>query len=283
MTTIGTGVEPVGVTDSVGLARLRWRVIDILTICHRNLLQLKHAPGQIVGTVAFPLTAVVLFGYVFGSAIPIAEGANYRAYLMPGLFVMSTVTTLVTAMITLVGDSDLGVMDRFRSMPAERSSILFGQTLSDLLTNAVSLLVMACAGLVVGWRVQTGPGSALAGFGLLMLLQFAISWVGLFLGTVIRNVQTAAKLGPLIMPVTMISNVFVPTEGMPTVLRTVAEWNPVSASVAACRQLFGNPASTAVDPAWPIAHPIIATVGWSVLLIVIFMPLAIRRFDTGPN
>lgn len=278
MTAISTGV-----TDGPGLTRLRWRIGDVLTICYRVLLQLTHAPGQIIGTLAFPLAAVVLFGYVFGSAIPIGDGGNYRAYLMPGLFVMSTVTTLVTAMITVASDSDLGVMDRFRSMPAARSSILLGQTTADLLVNGVNLLVMAGTGLLVGWRVQTGPGAALGAFGLLMLLQFAVSWVGIFLGTVIRNVQTAAKLGPLIMPVTMISNVFVPTEGMPPVLRTVADWNPVSAAVAACRQLFGNPASTSADPAWPIAHPVAATIGWSLLLLAIFMPLAIRRFDTGPN
>ncbi|MFI6760016.1 ABC transporter permease [Micromonospora sp. NPDC050417] len=280
MTTISTGVP-----DGHGLARLRWRVGDVLTIGYRNLLQLKHAPGQIIGTLVFPLAAVVLFGYVFGSAIPVGDGGNYRAYLMPGLFVMSTVTTLVTAMITIASDSDRGVMDRFRSMPASRSSILLGQTGADLLVNAVTLLVMAGAGLLVGWRVQTGPGPALGAFGLLMLLQFAVSWVGIFLGTVFRNVQTAAKLGPLVMPVTMISNVFVPTSGMPTVLRTVADWNPVSAAAGACRQLFGNQSATVspVDPAWPVAHPVAATIGWSVLLVVVFMPLAIRRFDSGPH
>lgn len=153
---------------------------------------------------------------------------------------------------------------------------------TDLVTAAATLAIMSVCGLLVGWRVHNGVGQTLTAFGLLLLLQYAVSWVGVYLGIVVKDIQVAARLGPLIMPVTMISNVFVPTDAMPTVLRVVADWNPVSGAVAACRLLFGNPGIPVGDVAWPIAHPVAATVGWSLLLLVIFVPLAVRRFQVAP-
>ncbi|PRX51141.1 ABC-2 type transport system permease protein [Prauserella shujinwangii] len=260
---------------------LRAGLADGLTVAGRNLLKLRHQPGQIVATFAFPLVSVVLFGYVFGSAIPIPGGGNYREYLMPGLFVMGTVFGLVGSLTVIAKDNGLGVMDRFRSMPMARSAVPFGQTASDLVVAAGSLAVMAGCGLLFGWRAHHGVGATLGAFGLLLLLQYAVSWVGVFLGSLVRNEETAARIAPLVMPVTMISNVFVPTEGMPTVLRVIADWNPVSAAAVACRELFGNPGLPTGDLAWPIEHPVLATVGWSALLLVIFVPLAVRRFRTA--
>nr|WP_199432032.1 ABC transporter permease [Qaidamihabitans albus] len=247
----------------------------------RNLLKLKHQPGQIAATFAFPLVSVVLFGYVFGSAIPIPGGGNYREYLMPGLFVMGSVFGIMGSLTVIAKDNGLGVMDRFRSMPMARSAVPFGQTAADLVVAAGSLLVMAACGLLFGWRAHNGVAATLGAFGLLLLLQYAVSWVGVFLGSMVKNEETAARLGPLVMPVTMISNVFVPTAGMPDVLRTIADWNPVSAATVACRQLFGNPGLPTGELAWPLANPVLATVGWSVLLLAIFIPLSVRRFRTA--
>lgn len=254
---------------------------DGLTIMSRNLLKLKHQPGQIAATFAFPLISVILFGYVFGSAIPIPGGGNYREYLMPGLFVMGTVFGVMGSLTVIAKDNGLGVMDRFRSMPMARSAVPFGQTASDLTVHTGSLLVMAGCGLLFGWRAHNGVAATLAGFGLLLLLYYAVSWVGVFLGSLAKNEETAARIGPLVMPITMISNIFVPTEGMPAVLRTIADWNPVSAATVACRQLFGNPGLPQGELAWPIANPVLATVGWSAVLLAIFVPLSIRRFRTA--
>lgn len=260
------------------MARLSPALADGITVMIRNLLKLKHQPGQIVATLAFPLVSVILFGYVFGSAIPIPGGGNYREYLMPGLFVMGTVFGVMGALTVIAKDNGLGVMDRFRSMPMARSAVPFGQTAADLIIAAGSLVTMAVSGLLFGWRTHNGIAATLAAFGLLLLLQYAVSWLGVFIGSFIKNEETAARLGPLMMPITMISNVFVPTEGMPLVLRVVADWNPVSAATVACRELFGNPGIPTGDVAWPIAHPILATVGWSVLLLLVFVPLATHRF-----
>ena len=262
---------------------LRWNVSDVLTVTGRHLLRLKHAPGLIVGSLMFPLAFVVLFGFVFGSAIPIDGGVNYREYLIPGLMVMTIFTGIMATMIAVAKDNTLGVMDRFRSMPVARSSILIGQTLADLISTTVVLGFMMVCGLVVGWRVHTGLLSFLAAYGVLLLLQFAASWVGVYLGTIVKDVETAGKLGPLIMPLTMISNVFVPTGNMPVVLRAISDWNPVSSGVAAARQLFGNGGPAPADAAWPLTHPVLATVLWSLLLLAIFAPLSVRRFGADAS
>ncbi len=260
-------------------ATFRAGLSDGMTIFLRNLLKLKHQPEQIVATFAFPLMSVILFGYVFGSAIPIPGGGNYREYLMPGLFVMSSVMGVMGSLMVIAKDNSLGVMDRFRSMPMARSAVPFGQTAADLVIAAGSLTIMAVCGLFFGWRAHNGIAATLAGFGLVLLLQYAVSWVGVFLGSLAKNEETAARIGPLIMPLTMISNVFVPTDGMPTVLRAIADWNPVSAATASCRELFGNPGlPVSSDAAWPLHHPVLTTVGWCAFLLAVFVPLSIRRF-----
>ncbi|WP_024874620.1 ABC transporter permease [Saccharomonospora piscinae] len=268
---------------ATGTGSLRAGISDGLTIFQRNLLKLKHQPSQIVMTFTFPLVSVILFGYVFGSAIPIPGGGDYREYLMPGLFVMSSVFGVMGSLTVIAKDNGLGVMDRYRSMPMARSAVPFGQTAADLVIALGGLVIMALVGLLFGWRTHNGLGATLAGFGIVLLLQYAVSWVGVYLGALAKNEETAARIGPLIMPITMISNIFVPTNGMPTVLQVIADWNPISAATAACRQLFGNPGPpVGPDAAWPLQHPVVAVVGWCVLLLVVFVPLSIRRFrDAG--
>jgi ABC-2 type transport system permease protein len=258
----------------------RWALRDGLTVVRRNLAQLKHQPGELVGALIFPAIMVVLFGYVFGSAITVPGGGNYREYLMPGLFAMTTVTGVLGTMLTMATDAGKGVMDRFRSMPIARSAVPFGQTGSDILVGLLSMIIIVGCGFVVGWRPHNGIAAALGAFGLLMLLRYAISWVGAYLGLLIGDPETADQYVPLVFPISMISNTFVPTEHMPVWLRTIADWNPVSALVAACRELFGNPGVPAAHVPWPLEHPIAATLGWSFLLIGIFVPLAVRRYVT---
>lgn len=269
--------EPIIPTAPAG--PIRGGLSDGVTILLRNLLKLKHQPGQIAATFAFPLVSVILFGYVFGSAIPIPGGGNYREYLMPGLFVMSSVFGMMGSLTVIAKDNGLGVMDRYRSMPMSRVAVPFGQTAADLIVAVGSLAIMAACGLLFGWRAHNGVAATLAGFGIVLLLQYAVSWLGAFLGSLAKNEETAARIGPLIMPLTMISNIFVPTEGMPAILQAIADWNPVSSATAACRELFGNPGPPiTADAAWPLQHPILATVGWCLVLLAVFVPLSVRRF-----
>ena len=279
MTTIDLPADlPAPPTTTAG--RIRWALYDGRTVARRNLAQLKAQPGELVGALIFPAIMVVLFGYVFGSAIAVPGGGNYREYLMPGLFAMTTVTGVLPTLLGMATDAGKGVMDRFRSMPIARSAVPFGQTGADIMTGVLAMTVMVGCGFVVGWRPHRGIAATLAAFGLLVLFRYAVSWVGAYLGLLIGDPETADQYVPLVFPVTMVSNTFVPTTHMPGWLRAIAEWNPVSALVAACRDLFGNPGAPVGHEPWPLAHPVAATLAWSFVLLAVFVPLAVRRYVT---
>jgi len=261
--------------------RIRWSIADGVTVVWRNLAQLKSQPGELVGAVLFPAIMIVLFGYVFGSAIKVPGGGNYREYLMPGLFAMTSLTSLMSTMMAVATDASKGVMDRFRSMPMARSAVPFGQAGADIIVGVVGMVILVACGYAVGWRIHHGILSALAAFGLLILLRYALSWAGVLFGLLVKNEETADQMLPLIFPFSMLSNSFVPTAGMPVWLRTISDWNPVSAAVAASRGLFGNPGVPAGDVALPLRHPVVATLLWSVALLAIFVPLAVRRYRTA--
>jgi ABC-2 type transport system permease protein len=271
-------VPPLSAPSAPAWTRIRWTAEDGLTLIGRELSRLRHEPGELIAALIFPAVMVVLFGYVFGSAIKVPGGGNYREYLMPGLFAMIAFTSVMAVSMRVATDASRGVMDRFRSMPMARSAVPFGQTGSDLLSGVLGLTIMAGAGLAVGWRPHEGVARTTAAFLLLAVLRYGLSWSGVYLGLVVKNEQTADQLLPLVFPVTMISNSFVPTGGMPTWLQTIADWNPVSAITAACRQLFGNPGVPTGGAAWPLAHPVAATLLWSVLLVAVFMPLSVRTY-----
>src|SRR5262249_2102011 len=129
--------------------RLWWAARDGLTVWRRDLLHLKHNPMEIASNLLFPITTVLLFGYVFGSAIQVPGGGNYRSYLMPGLFAMTQVSAMGTLALVVADDAATGIMDRFRSMPMARVAVPFGRTLADLVTGVLSVLGMAVVGLVV--------------------------------------------------------------------------------------------------------------------------------------
>lgn len=264
--------EPPGRLRQVG-----WSLHDGWALTRRELAQLRHAPGELVGAVVFPSMLVILFGYVFGSAISVPGHGNYREYLMPGLFAMTALMGVMVNALLVSKDVQEGVMDRFRSMPMARSAVPLGRVVSDLLTSTVGLAVMVGIGLLVGWQAHNGAGRAVAAFGLILLLRFAVSWVGVYVGLSVTP-ETADAFVPLVFPVSMVSNSFVPTAGMPTWLRVIADWNPVSSLVQACRELFGNPSVLPPHSSFPLEHPYLMTAGWSLLLLVVFVPLAVRRY-----
>ncbi|TYK45048.1 ABC transporter permease [Actinomadura decatromicini] len=273
-----TAAAPAAHAPGSRAVRLRWALSDGVALIGRELSRIRQEPGELIAALIFPAIMVVLFGYVFGSAIAVPGGGNYREYLMPGLFAMVTFTSTMAVTLRVATDASRGVMDRFRSMPTARSAVPFGHTGADFLHGALGLAIMAAAGLIVGWRAHRGLWPTTEAFLLLGLMRYGLSWAGCYLGLVVRNEHTADNLIPLVFPVTMLSNSFVPTGGMPKALQVIADWNPVSALTAACRELFGNPAAPAADAAWPIAHPVTASLGWSLLLLAVFAPLSARTY-----
>jgi ABC-2 type transport system permease protein len=254
-------------------------VTDGSAAAERQLRRLRHDPGAIALTLGAPVVLVIIFGYIFGSAISVPDGVNYRQFLLPGLLATVGVNVL-PSMIAMARDSTRGVVDRFRSLPITRLAVPFGQAAATTIYGLGSFVLMCLCGLAVGWRIERGAGYALAALALVAAFQFATTWIGMYLGLVIGNEEAAAQASVLVFPVTMLSNVFVPTSGMPAWLRTIADWNPVSALAAALRQLFGNPTAPA-NGTWPLEHPVIASAGWLVLLLAIFVPLCSARYARG--
>jgi ABC-2 type transport system permease protein len=171
-----------------------------------------------------------------------------------------------------------GLIDRFRSLPMARSGVIGGRVVADLVNQFAVLVIMMICGVIVGWRVHNGLWQFLAAVGVLMLFAFTMLWVGAFIGLSVGSPQVAASAGLIwLFPVVFVSNAFVPPVTMPDWLRTIAEWNPISAVVEACRQLFGN-GSIVVSDAWPMQHPVAASLIWFGIITAIFAPLAINKY-----
>jgi ABC transporter DrrB family efflux protein len=253
---------------------------DGLTVTRRNLIKVKRVPDLIVFATLSPIMFVLLFRYVFGSAIPI-PGINYAEFLLPGILAQTIIFGSTITGVSLADDLQKGLIDRFRSLPMSRSAVLVGRTVADLGLNSISIAVMAVTGLIVGWRIRSSLVEAIGGFLLLFLFAFAISWVMATVGLLVRTpeaVQNASFI--VIFPLTFIANTFVPTNNFPTVLKAFADWNPVSAVVQSARELFGNTAPILeTSDAWSLQHPVLYTLLWSGTLLAVFVPLSVRIYQ----
>jgi ABC transporter DrrB family efflux protein len=196
---------------------------------------------------------------------------------MPGIFVQTLGFASVTTAIAVTDDLAKGLFDRFRSLPMARPAVLSGRTLSDVVYNAGILVVLMLSGLAVGWRVHSGVGDFALACLVLLSFTFAMAWIGVLVGLVVPSVEVGQQLGFLIVfPLTFVSNAFVPTSTLPSWLQPVAEWNPFSALVATARELFGNPSPIASG--FPGEHPLLLSLLWTLGLLAVFVPLAVRRY-----
>jgi ABC transporter DrrB family efflux protein len=248
------------------------------TIVWRNLIHIKRMPEMLMDVTVQSVMFVLLFAYVFGGAIAV-EGTNYREFLLPGIMVQTMVFSSAWVATGLTNDLAKGIVDRFKSLPIPRSSVLVGRSVSSLIHSSIGVAVMGVTGLLVGWRIHSGVADAVLAFALLLLFGFAMIWLGIWVGSLMRTVEAVQGLIFTVMfPLTFVANTFVPPESMPSWLRVVAEWNPVSAVTQATRVLWGNGPAAPADAAWPLQHPVFMTVAWSVALTVIFAPLALHAF-----
>jgi ABC transporter DrrB family efflux protein len=261
-------------------------VADGAVVAKRNLIKIKRVPDLLVFTTLQPIMFVLLFAYVFGGAIaPEDGGAAYREFLIAGIFAQTVVFGATITGAALAEDVKKGIIDRFRSLPMSGSAVLVGRTLSDVVNNVLVLVVMGLTGLLVGWRIRTSVLEALAGFVLLLLFAYAISWIMAWVGMLVPTpevVNNAAFV--IIFPLTFIANTFVPLGTLPGPLRTFAEWNPVSAVTQAARERFGNvPPGAKLPDAWSLQHPALYTVIWVVLILAVFVPLSIRQYQRAAS
>jgi ABC-2 type transport system permease protein len=251
---------------------------DGWTVTKRNLIKIKRSPDMLVFAVIQPIMFVLLFSQVYGGAIQV-QGTDYTQFLMAGIFAQTVVFGSTFSGAAMAQDLKEGIIDRFRSLPMSASAVLIGRTNSDLVLNAISMAIMMGTGVAVGWRVNSSPEEFFAGLALLLMFSYAFSWVMALLGMVVRTPEVINNASFIILfPLTFISNAFVPSETLPEPLKTFAEWNPVSALVQAARQLFGNLGTAPIPDVWPMQHPIETVLIGIVVLLVVFVPLCIRKF-----
>ncbi len=273
--TVLTKAQPRPATRAGALKALT----DGAIVAKRNLIKIKRVPDLLVFTTMSPIMFILLFAYVFGSQIKV-PGLSYREFLIPGIFVQTVIFGATITGAGMADDMQKGIIDRFRSLPMSRSAVLVGRTGSDVLNNVITIVIMSATGLLIGWRIRSSVGEAIGGFLLLLAFAYAISWVMALVGLIVPSPEVVNNASfMLIFPLTFIANTFVPTNNFPSVLRAIANWNPVSTVTEAARELFGNTSKKLPPPhEWSLQHPVIYTLLWIVALLVVFVPLSVRQY-----
>ena len=275
-----TTLDAVGRVSAPSRSRLFVRQVrDVAVLSFRNLVHIRREPLRLSDVTVQPVLFTLLFVYVIGAGVVLPGGGSYTDFAIAGLLALNLTTSAMGTAVGLSDDLGSGVIDRFRTLPMWRSAILVGRSVADLLTAAICTMFVALTGLVVGWNPDASVASVFAGFGLFLLFSYAVSWGCACLGAISESGESAQGIGLVILfPLAIVSNALVPTQHMPALLRTIANWNPVSAVTAAGRELFGNPNPSAAIHTWPMQHPVLASLVWSVALIAVFAPLAARLY-----
>lgn len=252
---------------------------ESVVCARRQIIKMFRLPELVLFNLLQPILFILLFAYVFAGAMGGGAGGReaYREFMMAGFFSQCIIFATVSSSATSIAqDMSKGMVDRFRSLPMTRGAVLTGRTIADFAQNLLILAMMIIMALLVGWRIHEGLLKALAGFALMLFLAYSFSWVGAAIATMVRTPEAAGGTIVILFPVTMLSNAFVPTGTMPRILQHVVNWNPYSATVEAARQMFGNP--SAPSDSWPMENAVLASILWSVLIILIFRTIAVRKY-----
>jgi len=252
-----------------------------LAITRRNLIHIKRMPEMLMDVTIQPVMFVLLFAFVFGGSISVAGAASgYREWLLAGIMGQTIAFASFVVAIGLTADIDKGIVDRMRSLPIRPSAVLVGRSISSLIHSSIGIVIMSLTGLFIGWRIRGSLFDALLGYALLLLWGITMIWLGILVGSSMRSVEAVqGVMFTTIFPLTFLSNAFAPTEPMTPVLRTLAEWNPISSLVQGVRELWGNTVPVGSDAALPLQHPVLATIIWTVGLTLVLAPLSIRAFQ----
>jgi ABC transporter DrrB family efflux protein len=242
---------------------------------------MKRQPEALSDATIQPVMFVLLFAFVFGGAIKVPGGGSYKEFLMGGIFAQTIVFGAFGVAIALSHDRNNGAIDRFHSLPIARSSVLAGHAVANLIRALLPIAFMSITGFVVGWRIHSGVLDILAAYGLMIVFSFAVIWIGVLMGSLVGTPEAVQGVAFIaIFPITFIASTFVPTSTLPSVLRTIAEWNPTSSLANALRQLFENPGGVAPPGSpWPLEHPVAYTLLWAVGIVVVCAPLAVAQYQ----
>ncbi|MFT4036085.1 MAG: ABC transporter permease [Patulibacter sp.] len=258
---------------------------DSWVIAKRGIRHMRRQPEALADATIQPIMFVLLFAYVFGGAIsvPGAEGdpGAYREFLMGGIFAQTLSFGVFGVAMSLAADFNNGAMDRFRSLPIANGAVLAGHALANLIRATIPIVLMSISGVIVGWQPRGGLLDAVAAYALMLAFTFAMIWIGVLLASLVRTPEAVQGVAFVaIFPLTFIASTFVPTSTLPGVLKTFAEWNPISAVANALRELFKNPGTVVPDDApWPLHHSVAYTLIWTALIVLVCAPLAIRAYQ----
>jgi ABC-2 type transport system permease protein len=245
---------------------------DAMVVAQRNLVRIARTPQLLVFATIQPVMFVLLFRYVFGGSIKV-PGISYVDYLIPGIIVQTVVFGATSTAVGLSQDMSKGIIDRFRSLPMARSAVLAGRTIADLVRNVFVVLLMVVVGTAVGFRFHNGFLPAVAAIFIALLLGYSLSWVFALIGLSVSDPESAQLAGFLpIFPLVFASSVFTSIKSMPGWLQAFAKVQPISRAANTVRALTQGGA-VATDLLW--------TIGWSLAILAVFAPLAVRRYRKG--
>jgi ABC transporter DrrB family efflux protein len=245
-------------------------------ITQRDLAHWVRQPWTPIFGLLFTIMLLLIFGFLFGGAITVPGGGDYIAFLLPGMLALSMMFGVDATTTAMANDARKGITDRFRSMPIGSASVSLGRVGADMANSAVELLVLILGGFLIGWRISSDPASVALAVLLLLLLRFAVLWIGIFVGLSFRGEGSTMAVQVLIWPIGFLSTAIVSAETMPGWLGAIAAWNPLSATATAARQLFGNPTGITEGPL--VDGAVWLALGWPLLLTAVFVPLSARAY-----
>ncbi len=251
-------------------------VRETLLLAGRSLRTIPRVPERLLDVTIQPVVFIVLFLYVLGSAVHV-PGMSYTDFLLPGVIAQQIAFSVIGAGTATAVDMHEGVVDRFRSLPIARISVVTGQVLGQFCEALLGVVVVTALGFALGWSPVMSFGDVILAVVLVLFSLFAFMWAGIVLGLSFRSPDAVQGIGFTVMlPLTFMAGTFVPIAGMAAVPRTIAEWNPISPLVAALRELTGGPHSA--GGSWPLDHPIAGAFIWSTVILAICVPMALVRF-----
>ena len=250
---------------------------ETLLLTGRSLRAIPRVPERLLDVTIQPIMFILLFLYVFGAAIPV-HGISYKDYMFPGIIGQSLAFGLIGTGTATSNDMREGVIDRFRSMPVGRLSIITGQVLGQMCEQLLGIAIVVGLGLILGWDPHLDASRALELAGLILLGMLAFTWCGVLFGMLVRSPDAVQGAGfTVIFPLSFMAGTFVPIARMALIPRTIAQWDPISALVASVRGLTAPTYHT--GGSWLLDHPELAMVLWCLLLLGVCVPLAVRRFN----
>jgi ABC transporter DrrB family efflux protein len=254
---------------------MSWVLRDTWTITGRAFAHWARRPGPTVTSLLFPVMVVLMFNYLLGGQMQV-PGGEYVEFLLPGMLALTMVFGLEATMIAVNADATSGITDRLRSLPIASLAVVAGRGLADMAFAVVGLAAVVTCGLAMGWSWHDGLADAALAVALLLALRFALIWTGIYLGLVAKDAQAVVAVQILVWPVGFLSSVFVAPSTMPGWLGTIAEWNPISSTATAVRELFGNPGFA--GSSWVAEHALLMAIVWPLVLTALFAPLAALRY-----